>query len=94
MNTENLEKALDNFFNSNSTEPEEDFQPHGLNPREFRETVLTAEGLDEESEQKRMVNRIIEALAVCLADQYGETVTATITKQETKNRKSETEKSE
>ena len=39
-----------------------------------------------------MVNRIIEALAVCLADQYGETVTATITKQETKNRKSETEK--
>lgn len=23
MNTENLEKALDNFFNSNSTEPEE-----------------------------------------------------------------------
>lgn len=50
MNTENLEKALDNFFNSNSTEPEEDFQPHGLNPREFRETVLTAEGLDEESE--------------------------------------------
>jgi len=27
-----------------------------------------------------MMNKIIEALAVCLADQYGETVTATITK--------------
>lgn len=31
---------------------------------------------------KRMINKILTALAVCLADQYGETVTAAAVEEE------------
>ena len=36
----------------------------------------------EEEAVKRMINKILTALAVCLADQYGETVTAAAVEEE------------
>ena len=33
-------------------------------------------------ERERMINKILTALAVCLADQYGETVTAAAVEEE------------
>jgi len=43
-----LEEGLERLFATVPGEPEEDFQPHGLNPQEFRAAVLAAEELEKE----------------------------------------------